>query len=296
MTTIKRLGDLHLHRLQLYAYCNFGQTLLQKLLIKETLECGVSTKPDPDEALSEVLEKKKDQLKEVNNIFVSSSTRDLIYEDIGNDKLKTSINIFKLDTCALVKLLSKIDVFQTSYKHTPSSVQCKGKNHFCCDTCDHRCNRCNKNECLDGECCLTTLKKCDHACSKCGTKKFVCNNNSKVCCRRCEFCLNCHLSSKKQPTVEELVRSGKWEAICRTQKLKISVNMLSKIRNLTMHLTNEKCSELDASRFSSSDYPGFKNWNDLNTIITEVLEFVLRYVCDSYMTRLPTVIVRKKIL
>ena len=277
MTTIKKLEDLHLHRLQLFAYCSIGQTLLQKFLIKETL--GLSNNRDPCEALSEVLGQNKDQLKNLKNIFVSSSTTDLIYEDIKNVKLKPSINILKLDTSALVELLSRIDVFKTSYKYT-HDVKCKGKKHSCCNKCCHKCTHCDKNDCAGGKCCLATLK-CDHACSNCGTKRFVCKNNAKVCCGECKLCLGCYLSSTKQPTVEKLVRSGKLGTICQTQKLKISVNMLSKIRNLTMHLTNEECSELDASHFSSSDFPGFNNWNNLNTIITEVLKVVLQYVCPS---------------
>ena len=73
MTTPTRLEDLHLHRLQLFAYCSIGQTLLQKTLIKQTLECSLSTNFDPYIALSEILEKKK----KLNNIFVNTSSKEL---------------------------------------------------------------------------------------------------------------------------------------------------------------------------------------------------------------------------
>ena len=60
MGTITRLKDLHLHRLQLFTYCSIGQSLLQKFLIEETLKCGLSTKTDPFEALSDIFGYKKD--------------------------------------------------------------------------------------------------------------------------------------------------------------------------------------------------------------------------------------------
>ena len=79
MTTPTRLEDLHLHRLQLlaFAYCSIGQTLLQKTLIKQTLKCSLSTNSDPYIALSEILEKNKNQLKKLNNIFVNTSSKEL---------------------------------------------------------------------------------------------------------------------------------------------------------------------------------------------------------------------------
>ena len=75
---IGRLEDLHLHRLQLFAYCSIGQTLLQKTLIEKTLRVNPSsTNPDPYIRLSEVLEQNKDQLKKLNNIFVNPPSKKL---------------------------------------------------------------------------------------------------------------------------------------------------------------------------------------------------------------------------
>ena len=195
-----------------------------------------------------------------------------------------------LDTCALVELLSGIDCFHTSRKHA-QGVQCKGQNHqeSCCKECGsskgkfHTCSKCNKIKCNGGKCCQTNSKKCDHPCPKCKIIEPICKNNYKACCKICKNCSNCYLLVKQKP-IEELVRSGDWikYPCCTTRNLKISINLLSKLRNLTMHLTNEECLDLDASRFDSSDFPGVNNWNDLNTIISEVLKFLVRYL--SYNT------------
>ena len=143
MTTVTRLEDLHLHRLQLFAYCSIGQTLLQKNLVQQTIECDLSTNPDPFIALSEILEQKKDQLKKLNNLFVNTSTKELIYKDYDRDELNPSINIFKLDISSLVELLTGIDSFKTSPKHI-KGVKCKGQKENCSshDVCCRFCELC----------------------------------------------------------------------------------------------------------------------------------------------------------
>ena len=303
MTTPTRLEDLHLHRLQLFAYCSIGQTLLQKTLIKQTFECGLSTNCDPYIMLSEILEKKKDQLKKLNNIFVNTSSKELIYKDYDRDELNPSINIFKLDTSSLVELLNGIDAFETSPKHTHPGIQCNDQNHqqFCCVECSpndkgkdfHKCKKCNKIKCTGNRCCETNSKKCNHDCLKCGTKEFFCKKNNKVCCAKCKLCLNCFLKSQNQPTEIELVRSRDWSKGCSIRKIKISINLMSTIRNLTMHLTNEQCVDLDASKFQSDDLPGINNWNDLNTVITNVLNKLINNVGYRYISTVDSIKIQK---
>ena len=283
-TTTTRLADLHLHRLQLFAYCSIGQTLLQRALIKQTLECGLSKNPDPYIALSEILNLNKEQLKKLkNNLTVNNSSKRLIYKDCDLDELNPSINIYKLDTCSTIELLNGIDVFKISPKHFQAGIQClfgQNREESCCGGCSST-EKCTKPECkVNNKCCeLKNSRKFEecYAYLKCGTNEFTCcNKNNKVNCASCTLCLHCYLRFQNKPTVLELIRTGDWLRIpyCQTRKIKISIYFMSIIRNLTMRSTNEECAKLDASKFQSCDLPGINNWCDLNTIIAKFFKNV----------------------
>ena len=247
------MKDLHLHRLQLFTYCSIGQSLLQKFMIEETLKCGLSTKTDPFEALSDIFGYKKDQLKKLNNIFVNTSVKDLIYKDFENDLFNPSIDIFKLDISTLVELLTGIDAFRTSPKHTNNGVPCKGKHQsFCCKACNssqvfHKCKKCGKSKCKGKKCCYTNASKCNHPCQKCAIPQSVCKHDSKVCCATCKLCLNCCLRLSGQSTMTDLILSFGLrhnKSLCDLRKVKTSVGLLLKLRNLTMHSTDTILDEL----------------------------------------------------
>ena len=296
MAISRRLEDLHINRLQLFAYCSIGQTLLQKCLIEETLNCGLSANTNPFEALSEIFGFKKDQLKKLNNIFVNTSIKDLIYKDFDQDLFNPSINIFKLDISTLMELLTGIDAFRTSPKYA-HGIQCKGQNHqsSCCKDCTHKCTNCGKMKCKGGKCCKANLKKCNHPCQKCSISDSICKHNYKVCCAACRLCLSCCLHLAKQNTVDDLIVNVGFgtKSLCSLFEIKVCVSLLLKLRNLTMHSTDTNFSAISIDLV---DFPGVNDWKDLNTIICKVLNLMLKEIDPSIITSFDRARIAKDIL
>ena len=230
----------------------------------------------------------------MNSLFTNSAITKAVYVDVDKDIFQPSIDISILDTTSLIEILRGIDDFPTSLPKRNASLACSGgfiHLNKCCIKCDHRCTACNREECKK-KCCLTNTK-CAHNCMACTTTIFECRTNKKVCCKNCNTCLNCTLkrsgSTDWQTLFKNLVTNTvAIPSVCQIQILRLALSAIAIFRNLTMHLTKEKCEDMDKGCFIDPKLITFGNsWQQLRDVIWFAVKVVLSYLQgNSFITRL----------
>ena len=285
--------ELHLMHYKLIALGSLAQFSLQRLLRCLSLKSVTINKDDNDtkddkagKAISKVLTlANKNKVKKLSNLFTETSNTEVIYKDFKKNALNEKINAALLDTSSLADILLKIDTFEVSYPINRKSVPCSGHTSRlnCCSSCvnqKHLCGKCKQERC-NNKCCENN-SICSHPCVTCGTDAHDCLNNNYVCCNSCRLCMKCTLAkltlSNWHDLVEKLI-NGELINVCNTLLLRISISIIKSFRNLTSHLTTEKCKAMDNGSFTDSKIPKFcKSWVSTQNVYEFAIVHVLNYL------------------
>ena len=234
----------HEHQHQLFAICSVGQYALQQLL-KYFASCknpGIT----PEQSLSQIFTNRKRTIKDkCRNIFRNQGLINTIYQDVTNDVFQPSINISKFDISTLNDVFRHIEDFDTSNVNRRTGWTCKDPNH------------------VSG------------------------GNNKRVCCQKCWRCLDCVLKANRTPTWQDLFEKGivvkpvNPNFICPMMLVRLSIDIIGLFRNITMHLTETKCQEMDFNLFKDPEVPNFTSWSKIRGALCFAVENILDYL-DSF--------------
>ncbi|XP_066912604.1 uncharacterized protein [Clytia hemisphaerica] len=281
-------GPTHLHHLQLFGLSQVGQYALQKLL---SYFCMLvePTAQSEGQALSVILTRRKNIANGFQSFKTNPSVTGTVYQDLKKGIFQNEIPIHLLDTNSLVEILRDIEDFSCSSKYE-SHLQCKDSvNHQkpvqCCFQCDgHKCSVCSKVNC--GKNCCMTSKKCMHKCQQCNSKSFECRDIKYVCCRSCYTCLHCVIKSNgfnsQQELLEKSITLTLNKKLCEMQELRLAISIVHTFRNIAMHLTEVKCTDMDNGRFSDANAPGYcTSWQTIKDTVWFAVKVLLDFLKDK---------------
>ena len=232
-------------------------------------------------------------MKKLSNLFTERANVELIYKDFDNEVLNDKIEATLLDTSALAEILLEIKSFPVSYQINRKEFNCKSSIHKatkatnCCQACEdpnHRCSKCKKKNC-DGKCCESN-STCSHPCKSCTQDSFDCLNFKYVCCKTCGLCTKCVLKKYKLIHWHELLQklvNGEQIEVCEIFLLRLSISIVRNFRNLTSHLTTEKCTQMDNGTFTDSKIPSFfcTSWEKLQDVFKFAIKNLLNYLVSE---------------
>ncbi|XP_066933823.1 uncharacterized protein [Clytia hemisphaerica] len=278
----------HLHHFQLFALSSVGQVALQKLIgyfAKEEKPDAVNEK----QALSQIFNDEKREVKNINNIFVNPIVTNAVYKDTVNHVFQDEIEIDKLDTNTCAEILRRIKVFQSSKDH-PQHWNCtNAQNHLnkCCQMCNnkHPCPQCGREKC-QGKCCVTKKYHCSHPCNHCQTTTDDCNENKYQCCS-IHLCLGCVLKTQQYDSWHQLIKAHVDETqqvhnVCPVLLLRLSISIISIFRNITMHLTIPRCQSMDNGTFSDPNAPAYcTTWKYIKDTLLFAVKNLLSFLKNS---------------
>ncbi|XP_066930740.1 uncharacterized protein [Clytia hemisphaerica] len=231
----------HEHQHQLFAICSIGQYALQQLLKYFTYNpnSGIT----PEQSLSQIFTNRKRTIKDkCKNIFRNQGLINIIYTNVGNDIFQPSINISKFDISTLNDVFRHVEDFETSNVNRRTGWTCKDPNH------------------VSG------------------------GNNKRVCCQKCWTCLDCVLKAHGTPTWQELFEKGiivkpvNPNFVCPMLLVRLSIDIIGLFRNITMHLTETKCNEMDFNLFNDPEVPNFTSWSKIKEALCFAVENILAYL------------------
>ena len=272
-------GSLHFRKYQFYALCDLNEKCLQKLLNHLSLldPKNVGCK-DSSFAVTKVFENNEKTVKGLLLNEIWKEKRDFVY-DYKNQKFLDGIDTSKLDTTAITNILLTVESFPTFAKKIPT----KNKDNSQTGCCIHKCCKdCIHNSCEHKRKKVKCPKECPDKCNACDSSYIICKERRYICCQKCETCMPCTLNNNDCKDRHELF-AEKLEDVCPSLKLRLSIGYSRIFRNMTCHLTESECEEMEKGNFilrEISEDP--KSYKDLLTLFQKVIEQIIDCVKPSY--------------